>query len=341
MKQQKPLVFILTALLAFTFLLPFAMGEETSFAYQPLYTARMVKDTLLREEKDKESPITGQTTQEEKIEILDVDIVWLFIRNKKGDVGYVTRDRIHSPEAIDPINTPPYGMEKFSYIGLVKNPLQVHHEKDLSSDSYVSLQPGAKLAILAIEEGWGKVIYWRNYAYVDMRNITDLVPVSPTDSPISSETPIAAYTSYYSVATTESNLGRMVNIDVGCERISKMIEPGEEFDLNQVMGPYSKHNGYQSAPILTGGTTVLGSGGGTCQVSSTFYNVALQLPGVEIVKRRPHGPSGAKYLPHGVDAAVGNESINLVVKNLYDFPIRVEASAQDGALYIVLWKAGY
>ena len=69
-------------------------------------------------------------------------------------------------------------------------------------------------------------------------------------------------------------------------------------------------------------------------------NALLQLPKVEILQRRPHGPSGAKYLPHGVDAAVGNDSLNLRFRNNYDFPIRVEGhTSDDGALTMVVYRA--
>ncbi|MBR4080292.1 MAG: VanW family protein, partial [Clostridia bacterium] len=65
----------------------------------------------------------------------------------------------------------------------------------------------------------------------------------------------------------------------------------------------------------------------------------LQLPGIGILQRRPHGPAGAKYLPHGVDAAVGNSSLNLRFENNYDFPIRVEGhSSGDGALLMLVYK---
>ena len=105
------------------------------------------------------------------------------------------------------------------------------------------------------------------------------------------------------------------------------------------MGPYKKSLGYQPAYVLVDGKSVPGYGGGTCQVSSTLYNALLQLPGIEILQRRPHGPGGAKYLPHGVDAAVGNTSLNLRFRNNYDFPIRVEGhTSDDGALLMVVYK---
>lgn len=317
----------------------------TGYAYgkaeneQPVYVAKALKQTILRAQKDKESEGMGTVEESEKIDIFDVDPLWVLVQGQKsGAKGYMLRERIHSVEPTDPVNTPPYGVEKFQYVGKTIAQTKVYHEMNLASESDVTLEPGAQVSILDITDGWGRVIYWRHYAYIDMRNIGGLAPVSYTDSPISSETPIAAYTSFYSVATNESNIGRMLNIKVACEKLSIVFEPGTQLDLNGVLGPYSKASGYEPAPILADGTTTLGYGGGTCQVSSTFYNVALQLPGIEIVKRRPHGASGAKYLPHGMDAAVGNDNINLIVQNNYDFPIRIEASAQDGALYIAIWK---
>jgi len=57
-----------------------------------------------------------------------------------------------------------------------------------------------------------------------------------------------------------------------------------------------------------------------------------------VLQRRPHGQSGAKYLPIGMDAAVGNDNLNLRWRNDYDFPIRLEAVCQDGALTMTMWK---
>ena len=130
-----------------------------------------------------------------------------------------------------------------------------------------------------------------------------------------------------------------MNISVACQRLTRVMQPGERLDFNANVGPYRPGNGYKQAPVLINGVAKPGYGGGTCQVSSTLYNALLQLPGIEILQRRPHGPGGAKYLPHGVDAAVGNENLNLRFRNDYDFPIRVEGhSSGDGALLMVIYR---
>ena len=65
----------------------------------------------------------------------------------------------------------------------------------------------------------------------------------------------------------------------------------------------------------------------------------LQLPGLTIIQRRAHGDNGAPYLPMHVDAAVGNNELNLVFRNDYDFPIRLEGHTNyDGALCWLIYR---
>ena len=79
---------------------------------------------------------------------------------------------------------------------------------------------------------------------------------------------------------------------------------------------------------------------------STLYNALLQLPeGISIIYRHTHGPSGATYAPHGVDAAVGRSSptsgtikLNLEFQNTFDFPITIDCTVQNGALCIAIRK---
>jgi vancomycin resistance protein YoaR len=118
-----------------------------------------------------------------------------------------------------------------------------------------------------------------------------------------------------------------------------VLQPGEQFNANKIMGPYRPSKGYKQAGVLTEGRTKLGYGGGTCQVSSTLYNVLIQLPHIEINHRRPHGGNGASYLPIHCDAAVGNPELNLIFTNRYDFPIRIQGTSNDdGALLMRIYR---
>ena len=318
-------------------LLAGAMPYAALAADTVLYTAVTIRSCTLRAEPADNGKGVDGIPQGATISIYEVNPAWVKA-TYDGNTGYVKRTLITKVTPLDPVNTPPYGVFKHTYMAVTADTTPVLHAPLEGAKAWVTLGPGAKISILEIKDGWAKVPYWREYGYVDTRLLKDLIPVSPTDTPVSGETPIAAFTSFYNVATNEANIGRMKNIDVACQRLSRVYQPGEALDFNKQIGPYSRANGYFEAPVLLDGGSQLGYGGGTCQVSSTFYNTVLQLPGVTVVYRRPHGPAGARYLPHGVDAAVGSDTLNLRIRNDYDFPIRVEASAKDGALFMCIYK---
>ena len=304
-----------------------------------IYTCKLTDPSTLFSERSLESKgVTYVRSTGTWLDVLYVGSFWAIVRHE-NDIGYIKRDRIREVTPVDPVNTPPYGMQKSAYIATTTNVCEVRKSMSNADESWVVLNPGTKLSIWKIQDGWAVVPYWRTYGYIDLNDLTDMIPVSPTDDPINEETPIAAYTSYYTMDTSDINQSRIINIRVACERLTRVMQPGESLNFNKNVGPYRPQFGYQQAWVLVNGESIPGYGGGTCQVSSTLYNALLQLPQVEILQRRPHGPSGAKYLPHGVDAAVGNDNLNLRFRNDYDFPIRVEGhTSNDGALLMLVYK---
>ncbi|MBQ8160420.1 MAG: VanW family protein [Clostridia bacterium] len=304
-----------------------------------IYTAKTIKTCILYSARDINSPKVFAKDSSRSIEILSVGIVWC-VGRVEGNLGYIKRDKLTSIERVDKVNTPPYGVLKSTYIATTKAPAHVRKSMSDQDQDFVVLDKGSKVSIWKIMDGWAIVIYMRNYGYISLTELTDLIPVSPTDTPLRSDTPIAAYTSFYKMVQTDANIGRIHNIANAASRLCRIYQPGEAFNYNTQVGPFRVSNGYEKAPVLVNGTTVLGTGGGVCQVSSTLYNALLQLPGVTILQRRPHGPSGASYLPHGVDAASGGTNLNLRFRNDYSFPIRVEAQSMgDGALYMAIYRA--
>ena len=303
-----------------------------------LYTALIKDNYSLFRERSIESAKLVTVSGNRRADILYVGVAWVVARWRQV-IGYIKRDHISEVTPVDKQHTPPYGVQKAAYIATTATVCPVRKSMSLEDDSWVVLNPGTKLSIYQLQDGWAVVNYWRTYGYIPISELTDLIPVSPTDKPIRSDTPIAAYTTYYSMAQTEINLNRIINIAVACRRLTRVMASGERLNFNDQVGPYRAANGYMPAPVLINGETKPGYGGGTCQVSSTLYNALMQLPGITIIQRRPHGPSGAKYLPHGMDAAVGNAQLNLVFRNDYDFPIRVEGhTSDDGALLMVIYR---
>lgn len=301
-----------------------------------LYTCRVLDNSSLFAERSISSKRLARCKT--RADVLYVGCDWAIVRSG-SDIGYIQRKRIHAVKAVDTVNTPPYGVQKSSYIATTADMCEVRRSMSDQDGSWVVLNPGTMLSIWKIQDGWAIVPYHRTYGYISLSDLTDLIPVSPTDQPIREDSPIAAYTSYYKMDQTKINLNRISNIAVACQRLTRVMAPGESLNFNKDVGPYKKSLGYKEAPVLVDGTTRPGYGGGTCQVSSTLYNALLQLPGVEILQRRPHGPGGASYLPHGVDAAVGNTDLNLRFRNNYDFSIRVEGhTSDDGALLMLVYR---
>ncbi|MBE5787409.1 MAG: hypothetical protein E7324_07715 [Clostridiales bacterium] len=254
--------------------------------------------------------------------------------------GYVKRVCIEQIRTINSTDTPPYGVEFNGFLAVVGAQDAPVCTLPGAGDTLITLHKGAKVSFIGFEGGYAKIIYHRQYAYIDSNHLTDVTPVHYYPEAAGPDTPIASYTSFYKITTDESNLNRMHNIATACEKLCAIqLKENENLNFNRDIGPYRASNGYKKAGALVDGELTQGYGGGTCQVSSTLYNVVLQLPGLHVLQRRAHGDNGASYLPIGVDAAVGNSELNFRFRNDYPFPVRIVASSQDGALTIAIYKA--
>ncbi|MDO5022143.1 MAG: VanW family protein [Eubacteriales bacterium] len=306
----------------------------------PLYTALLrYSSSIFKTEALEES--VGYLAKGKRVDIYQVTPSRLLIGRDGKVLGYINRDKLddYTVKNLQPSNIPNYpGVQNIAIV-YVKEPVSVREAPNESSNSLIELTPGCRLALIGFQDGWGKLIFKKQYGYVDSRKLENRIPVDYVLQDTSGEYPIAAYTSFYNIATNEDNLSRIKNLEVSCDKFESIVlNPGERFDFNKLLGPYNARSGYHPAIVLVDGGSKLGYGGGTCQISSTLYNVILQLPGIQIDHRRPHGPSGASYLPHGADAAVGNKTQNLIFTNNYNFPVRIDGTVQDGALTIAIWR---
>lgn len=306
-----------------------------------LYTGRANISMRMRSEPDTNGGSLGSLKERELISIFGFDQYWLYCWDDEVGVYYVGR---HNVVEITPVSedVPSYGVVPHAFTAVTARDTVLHTSPDSASDAIETYPANTRLSFWLIEDGWAVVPYRRLVGYIYVGDLKELSPVAPSVEYAQEGDIIAAFTTFYSVAKTELNIGRMENIRVGCMYISKTYQPGEEFDFNAIAGPYRRNRGYMPSPVLIDGGTVAGYGGGTCQVSTTLYNSLLQLPeGMTILYRRPHGPGGASYAPHGVDAAVGRSDLNLIFRNDYDFPITIDCTAQNGSLCICIRKGTY
>lgn len=107
---------------------------------------------------------------------------------------------------------------------------------------------------------------------------------------------------------TGSTLNRRHNIALSASKFDGIIiAPGEEFSFNYFLGELSEAAGYRDGNIIFGGRTILGIGGGVCQVSTTIFRAAFS-GGYAITERNSHGYRVGYYeqrnQPPGLDAAI-------------------------------------
>jgi vancomycin resistance protein YoaR len=143
-----------------------------------------------------------------------------------------------------------------------------------------------------------------------------------------------------------SAAGRIHNIALAAARINGiLVKLGETFSFNDAVGDISAATGYQSAYIIKEGRTVLGDGGGVCQVSTTLFRAALDA-GLPIVERhahayRVHYYEEAGYKP-GLDATVYGPTYDLKFKNDTSTPILIQTRTDVANLSLTfdLYGAG-
>ena len=111
---------------------------------------------------------------------------------------------------------------------------------------------------------------------------------------------------------------RIYNLALASSQISGvLVAPNEEFSFVKYLGDVSKYTGYKEAYVIKEGRTILGDGGGVCQVSTTLFRALLNA-GLPITERHPHSYRVGYYeqnSPPGIDATVFSPWVDLKFKN--------------------------
>lgn len=111
---------------------------------------------------------------------------------------------------------------------------------------------------------------------------------------------------------------RIYNVTLASSRLNGiLVAPGEVFSVVKALGDISSLTGYKQAYVISGGKTILGDGGGVCQVSTTLFRAALNA-GLPIIERNPHAYRVGYYeedSPPGIDAAIYSPTVDLKIKN--------------------------
>lgn len=127
---------------------------------------------------------------------------------------------------------------------------------------------------------------------------------------------------------TTSNPKRNTNVRLAAEALNgTIVQPGEEFSFNQVIGPRTEEKGYQAAAAYNSGEVVQEVGGGVCQISSTLYRVVFET-GMEVTYRRSH-TFEPNYVTPGQDATISWDMPDFRFVNTSEGAIGIRASYAD------------
>lgn len=166
-------------------------------------------------------------------------------------------------------------------------------------------------------------------------NILQKPSPAPDNTIIQEENPLIGQ---FSTKILDKSSSRVNNLELSASMLNGyVINPGQTFSFNEVIGEASEERGFKKAITLDRwGRKVMGDGGGICQISSTLYNAA-QRAGMDIIERHTHN-RGIGYVKRGQDATIDFPTKDLKFVNTKDFPVEVRVQIDKNSVSTSLVK---
>lgn len=131
---------------------------------------------------------------------------------------------------------------------------------------------------------------------------------------------VSSFTTYYPHADyRNTNIGRAAQLVNGT-----VLEPGETFSLNGIVGERTEANGFTKGYVISDGILIQDLGGGVSQMATTLFN-AMFFAGLEDVEHKPHSFYISRY-PIGREATVAWGAVDLRFKNDTPYGVLVQAT---------------
>jgi vancomycin resistance protein YoaR len=149
---------------------------------------------------------------------------------------------------------------------------------------------------------------------------------------------VSEFTTYYPHADYRNvNIGRAAELIDGT-----LLEPGDMFSLNEIVGERTAENGFARGTIISNGVFKEDYGGGVSQVATTTFNAAF-FAGLEDVEHKPHSVYIDRY-PVGREATVAWPVVDLRFRNDTDHGVLIETEhtpsswANQGSVTVRMWS---
>ncbi len=138
--------------------------------------------------------------------------------------------------------------------------------------------------------------------------------------------------------TTEFVAGqsRVTNIQLMADLVDGvLVEPGEEFSLNEHVGPRTEDKGFVGGGAIVRGEFVEQIGGGVSQFATTFYNAAY-FGGYEILEHQPHSYYISRY-PAGRESTLNYDTIDVRIRNNSPYGLLIDTSHTASSVTVSMW----
>ncbi|GEP34866.1 vanomycin resistance protein VanB [Nocardioides szechwanensis] len=152
---------------------------------------------------------------------------------------------------------------------------------------------------------------------------------------------VSTFTTYFPYAEYRNiNIGRAAELVNGT-----VLEPGETFSLNGVVGERTRENGFTEGFIISNGIFKEDLGGGVSQMATTTFN-AMFFAGLEDIEHKPHSFYIDRY-PVGREATVAWGAVDLQFRNDTPYGVLIEANlnpstgSSQGELTVSMYSTKY
>ena len=129
-----------------------------------------------------------------------------------------------------------------------------------------------------------------------------------------------------------SEPNRDTNLRVASKKVSgTVLQPGEQFSLNEALGQRTAANGYKPAGVISEGQMKEDYGGGVSQVSTTLFNAAF-FAGFDLDEHQAHSRYISRY-PEGRESTLDWSSIDMKFTNNSKTPVVLDMYLKDGEVH--------
>lgn len=172
----------------------------------------------------------------------------------------------------------------------------------------------------------------------DNKNSNNVTNTTNNETNTTEKAKVETKISSFSTPIVDDHENRINNIKITCSRINDtVVSSKEEFSFCDIVGQPSSEDGYKEAHAFVDGKLTNAIGGGNCQVSTTIYNAAKEIDGVEITERHEHDkPVG--YIEMGKDATVAYDYLDLKFKNNNSFDLKLKAYIKNDKVCVDIYK---